>query len=86
MCQYDKTIQKMIEFDYVTKDIITNNPDWPQILDHLYKILLICNCGLGKTNTLLNLISHQPDINKIYLYAKDPHGASEMWKCRFEAL
>ena len=29
--------------------------------------------GSGKTNVLLNLIKHQqPDINKIYLYIKDP--------------
>ena len=27
--------------------------------------------GSGKTNTLLNLIDNQPDIDKIYLYAKD---------------
>ena len=26
-----------------------------------------------KTNTLLNLINNQPDIDKIYLYAKDPY-------------
>ena len=25
----------------------------------------------GKRNTLLNLINNQPDIDKIYLYAKD---------------
>ena len=25
-----------------------------------------------KTNALLNLINHEPDIDKIYLYAKDP--------------
>ena len=35
MCQYDKTIQKMIEFDYVTKDIITNTIQ----IDH--KLLII---------------------------------------------
>ena len=28
--------------------------------------------GSGKTNTLLNLIKNQLDIDKIYLYAKDP--------------
>ena len=28
----------------------------------------------GKTNALLNLISNQPDIDKIYLYVKDPYG------------
>ena len=27
----------------------------------------------GKTNALLNLKNHQPDIDKIYLYAKDPY-------------
>ena len=27
--------------------------------------------GLGKTNALLNLINHQPEINQIFLYAKD---------------
>ena len=27
----------------------------------------------GKTNALLNLINNQPDIDKIYLYAKDPY-------------
>ena len=35
--------------------------------------------GSGKTNSLLNLISQQPDIDKTYLYAKDPYGA----KCQF---
>ena len=29
----------------------------------------------GKTVALLNLISHQPDIDKIYLYAKDKYEA-----------
>ena len=28
--------------------------------------------GSGKINLLLNLINHEPDIDKIYLYAKDP--------------
>ena len=29
--------------------------------------------GSGKTNALLNLINNQPDIDTIYLYAKDPY-------------
>ena len=29
--------------------------------------------GSGKTNLLFNLIRHQLDIDKIYLYAKDPY-------------
>ena len=31
--------------------------------------------GSGKANTLLNLINNQPDIDKMYLYAKDPYEA-----------
>ena len=27
----------------------------------------------GKTNALLNLINNQPDVDKIYLYTKDPY-------------
>ena len=42
----------------------------PYILDHLYRILIIGGSGSGKTNVLLNLISQQVDIDKIYLYAK----------------
>ena len=30
---------------------------------------------IRKKNTLLNLINNQPDIDKIYLYAKDPYEA-----------
>ena len=33
--------------------------------------MIIGGSGSGKTNSLFNLISHQPDINKIYLYVKD---------------
>ena len=43
----------------------------PFILDYPYRIVIIDGSGSGKTNTLLNLISQQHDINKIYLYAKE---------------
>ena len=33
--------------------------------------MIIGGSGSGKTNALLNLISQQSDIDKIYLYAKD---------------
>ena len=33
------------------------------------------NSGSGKTNVLLNLINNQPDIDEIYLHAKDPFEA-----------
>ena len=42
----------------------TNNPNWPQILDYPYKVLIIGGSGYGKTISLFNLISHQGDIDK----------------------
>ena len=36
-----------------------------------YRILIIGGSGSGKSNTLLNLINEQRDIDKIYLYTKD---------------
>ena len=52
---------------------INHNPNWHYITDHPYKILIIGSSGSGKTNVLLTLIKHQrPDIDKIYLYVKDP--------------
>ena len=52
---------------------IKHNPNWPYIPNHPYRILIIIGSGTGKNNILLNLIKHQrPDIEKIYLYIKDP--------------
>ena len=66
----------MINFDdYTNENIIEHNPKWPYIPDHPYRILIIGSSGSGKTNALLNLINNQPDIDKIYLYAKDPYEA-----------
>ena len=59
----------MINFDdYTNENKLKHNPDWPYIPDHPYRILIIGGSGSGKTNTLLNLINNQPDIDKIYLY------------------
>ena len=64
----------MINFDeYTNENRIKHNPNWPYIPDHPYRILIIGGSGSGKTNALLNLINNQPDIDKIYLYAKDPY-------------
>ena len=41
------------------------NKKWPYIPNHLYRILIIGGSGSGKTNTLLNLINKQKDIDKI---------------------
>ena len=62
----------MFNFDYMAKeDIKEHNPNWQELPDHLYWILIIGGSRSGKTNALLNLINHEPDIDKIYLYAKD---------------
>ena len=66
----------MINFDeYVNENKTEHNKNWPYIPDHPYRILIIGGSGSGKTNAPLNLIENQPDINKIYLYAKDPYEA-----------
>ena len=52
-------------------DIEKHNLNWPQTPDHPCRILIIGGSGSGKTNALLNLISNQLDIDKIYFDAKD---------------
>ena len=64
----------MINFDeYTNEKKIGHNSKWPYIPDDPYRILIIGGSGSGKTNALLNLINNQLDIDKIYLYAKDPY-------------
>ena len=65
---------KMFNFDYITKeDIKEHNPNWPEIPGHPYRILKFRGSGSGKANGLLHLINHELDIDKIFLYAKDPY-------------
>ena len=64
----------MINFDdYVNEHRTEHNPNWPHTLDHPCGILIIDSSGSGKTNVLLNLIENQPDIDKMYLYTKNPY-------------
>ena len=57
----------MIKFDDITKENTKkHNPNWPQIPDHPYRILIIENSGSVKTNLLFNLISHQADIGIVF--------------------
>ena len=66
----------MINFDdYANENKTENNLKGPYIPDHPYRILIIGGSRSGKRNVLLNLINHQPDIDEIYLYAKDPSEA-----------
>ena len=63
----------MLNFDYISKeDIKEHSTDWPTISDHPYWKLIIGGSRCGKTNALLNLINHDPDIDKINLYAIEP--------------
>ena len=64
----------MINFDnYINENKTKYNKSWPYIPDHSQRILIIGGSGYGKTNLLLNLVENQPDIDKMYLYAKDPY-------------
>ena len=66
----------MINFDdYTNENKTERNIKWPCIPDHPYRILIVGGSRSGKTNELLNLINNQPDIDKIYLYAKEPYEA-----------
>ena len=61
----------MINFDnYTSENKTEDNTKWPYIPDHPYRIVIVGGSGSGKTNALLNLINNEPDIDKIYLYAK----------------
>ena len=69
----------MINFDDYVNGIALNenktkhSKNWLYIPDHPHRILIIGGSESGKRNVILNLIHNQPDIDKIYLYAKDPY-------------
>ena len=66
----------MINFDdFTNENKRKQNPHWPHIQDHPYKLTIIGGSGSGKANTLLNLINYRPDIDKVYLYEEDPYKA-----------
>ena len=62
---------KMFNFDYIIRAWKNIIQKWALIPDHWYRILIIGGSGSRKTNALLNLINNEPDIDKLYLYAKD---------------
>ena len=62
----------MFDLDDITdKNNKEHNEKWPNIPDHPYIILIIGGSGSRKANVLMNLISQQSDIDRIYLYPKD---------------
>ena len=63
----------MIDFDDVIKvNMEEHNPNQPKIPIYPCRLLITGGSESRKTNSLFNLISRQPDTDKIYLYAKDP--------------
>ena len=57
----------MFNFDYIAKkDIKKHNPNWPEIPHHPYKKLIVGGSRSGKTNALVNLINHEPDIDNFF--------------------
>ena len=66
----------MFNFDYVTKEDMKKQSklarySWPPIQNiNSWKFLIWKNKWL-----IINPINHEPDIDKIYLYAKDPYEA-----------
>ena len=64
----------MINFDdYTNENKIENISKWAYIPVNPYRIFIVGGSESGNTNELLNLINNQPDIDKIYLHAKDPY-------------
>ena len=62
----------MVNLDNITNENNKeHNEKWLYIPDHPHRILIIGGSGSEKTNTLINLINGEGDIDKIYLYAKD---------------
>ena len=61
----------MINFDKVANENQTIHISQSYISDHPYRMLIIESSVSGKTNTLVNITNHEPDIDKVYLYAKD---------------
>ena len=64
----------MIYFDdYVNENETKHNKNRSYIPDHPCRILIVGGSGPEKPNLLLKLIENQPEIDKTYLYAKDPY-------------
>ena len=43
--------------DVINQNIKEHDPNWPEIPNHPYRILINGGSGSGKTNSLFNLIS-----------------------------
>ena len=70
----------MIDFKNVTNENIKEYYlNLPQIPEHLHRVLIIRGSESTKRNLLFNLVNEEPDIDKIYLYAKDLYEAKDLF-------
>ena len=53
--------------DFTKENIKEHNPNLQQTPDHPYRMLIIGVSGSGRTNSLFNLVSHQPKFKFFYL-------------------
>ena len=60
------------------KKIKEHNPNWLQILNHPYRILITGGSGSKKTNVLLNLINY-----KLYT---DKGSAKDLYEAKYQYL
>ena len=66
---------KITILQYYKKGRKEHNPNELQIPNHPFRTLLTEN----SRSELFNLISHQPDIDKIYLYSENPYKAKHQF-------
>lgn len=58
----------MINFeDVIGENLIKHNRNWPQVHNHLYRILIKGGSKSEKVTALFYLIRHQPKIDKFYV-------------------
>ena len=70
----------MLNFDDDTiEETKEHNPNCIEVTDHPYKMLITGCSGLGKTNSLFNLINQQRYVDEICLYAKDLNEAKDKY-------
>ena len=80
-------MQKMINFDVTKESIKEHNLNWPEIPDHPYWMLIIGGSESEKTNSLFNLINHQPTkIKFIYKLKIDMKKNISFWLTKEKVL
>ena len=61
------------EATQIEKNIKEHTPNWTKIPVNPHRIFIVGGSESLNTNALLNLVNHESDIDKIYLYAKGPY-------------